>query len=62
MKRIRKQRLPQRAVAEPEKASEATEREERASDDTDDILAAIDEALEGLDQNLAKEYVQQGGE
>lgn len=30
--------------------------------DTDDLLAEIDEALQGVDEQLATNYIQQGGE
>ncbi|MGZ4518858.1 MAG: ubiquitin-like protein Pup [Mycobacteriaceae bacterium] len=47
---------------EDAQAASAAAREESASSLSDDILADIDEALQGLDQDLAAQYMQRGGQ
>ena len=62
-RQVRKQRTPQKRenAEEPEQETKGSD-EKAAHELTDEVLADIDAALEGLDQNLAREYLQKGGQ
>jgi len=52
----------EQATVDDAKAAQQREDAKKVTDLTDDILADIDEALQGLDQDLASSFVQQGGQ
>lgn len=64
-KQVTKQRAPQRTEnvqAEPDTSKERTPEQDALLDESNDLLDEIDGLLEGLDQDLAAQFVQVGGE
>jgi uncharacterized FlaG/YvyC family protein len=62
-KQERVQQTKQKVVTrEPEAQAVEAKDKQALKDELDAVLADIDEALQGVDQDLATKYIQKGGE